>query len=70
MNLAGDLIATCGHDKRIIIWSIKYWKAIKVIEAHKGDIYQVEFSPDSDYLYTCSADGLVNCWEWRTGEFL
>jgi WD40 repeat protein len=41
---------TYEDDKRIIIWSIKTWKPVKVIDGHAGELFQVEFSPDSDYL--------------------
>jgi hypothetical protein len=29
MNIQGSLGATCGEDKRIIVWDLKTWKALK-----------------------------------------
>ncbi|KAH6598835.1 hypothetical protein BASA50_003342 [Batrachochytrium salamandrivorans] len=42
----------------------------RTIDAHKGAIYQVEFSADSDYIYSSSDDGHVLKWDWRAGTLL
>jgi WD40 repeat protein len=36
-------------------------------EAHGGVIFQVEFSGEEGNLITCSEDGLVIIWDWRSG---
>ncbi|KAH6593340.1 hypothetical protein BASA50_007548 [Batrachochytrium salamandrivorans] len=70
INLVGGLLATCGNDKCITVWSVEKGKGLKTIDAHKGAIYQVEFSADSDYIYSSSDDGHVLKWDWRAGTLL
>ncbi|KAH9267221.1 hypothetical protein BASA84_000763 [Batrachochytrium salamandrivorans] len=70
INLVGGLLATGGNDKCITVWSVEKGKGLKTIVAHKGAIYQVEFSADSDYIYSSSDDGHVLKWDWRAGTLL
>ncbi|KAJ3331974.1 hypothetical protein HDU76_001648 [Blyttiomyces sp. JEL0837] len=63
-------ICSAGEDKRIVVWNAKTHKAEKVMEGHKGAIFQVEFTSDGDRLLSCSDDGRVLLWEWRTGTIL
>ncbi|KAH6593359.1 hypothetical protein BASA50_007567 [Batrachochytrium salamandrivorans] len=70
INLVGGLLATGGNDKCITVWSVEKGKGPKTIDAHKGAIYQVEFSADSDYIYSSSDDGHVLKWDWRAGTLL
>ncbi|KAL2918171.1 hypothetical protein HK105_202098 [Polyrhizophydium stewartii] len=68
INIVGSMIVTSGDDKRIIIWSVEKWRALKSIDGHKGIVYQIEFSTDSEYIYSASDDGRVLKWDWKTGE--
>ncbi|EGF83333.1 hypothetical protein BATDEDRAFT_84881 [Batrachochytrium dendrobatidis JAM81] len=70
INLIGTKMATCGNDQRIIVWSLEQWKSIKLLEGHRGAVYQVEFSVDSEYIYSSSDDGRVVKWDWKSGKFL
>ncbi|KAJ3209277.1 hypothetical protein HDU67_006292 [Dinochytrium kinnereticum] len=62
--------ASAGEDKRIVVWNVKSHKAVKVLEGHKGTIFQVEFGSRGDHIYSGSDDGRVLVWEWRTGSCL
>ncbi|KAI9007366.1 WD40-repeat-containing domain protein [Gaertneriomyces semiglobifer] len=70
LNLPGTLLATCGEDKRIVLWNTKNYRAEKVIEAHAGIIYQIEFSADGERLFSASDDGWVRIWDCKTGSGL
>ena len=64
----GSHLASVGEDKRIAFWEIKSATTTKIIEgAHSGVIFQVEFSDDDEILITCSEDGRVLFWNWRSG---
>jgi WD40 repeat protein len=68
-------IASAGDDKRIAVWSIKkrvserfvIFRNFSTFEAHGGAIFQIEFSGTEDNLITCSEDGLVLIWDWKSG---
>ncbi|KAI8839287.1 WD40-repeat-containing domain protein [Chytridium lagenaria] len=62
--------ASAGEDKRIVVWSVKTHKAIKVLEGHKGTIFQIEFASRGEHIFSGSDDGRVFMWEWRTGSCL
>ncbi|KAJ3257903.1 hypothetical protein HK103_004194 [Boothiomyces macroporosus] len=77
IDLNGKYLATAGEDKRIIIWDLKMWKALKllifnsrVVDGHAGAIHQVEFSADGERVLSSSDDGKVIVWEWRSGHQL
>ncbi|KAL5032823.1 hypothetical protein BDEG_20886 [Batrachochytrium dendrobatidis JEL423] len=70
INLIGTKMATCGNDQRIIVWSLEQWKSIKLLEGHRGAVYQVEFSVDSEYIYSSSDDGRVVKWDWKSGSMI
>jgi WD40 repeat protein len=70
ITLLGDYVATCGDDKRIIVWSLKTLKPVKLLDQHNGEVFQVEFSPNGDFLYSAGADGIVNIFEWRSGAVI
>ncbi|KAJ3275010.1 hypothetical protein HDV01_001516 [Terramyces sp. JEL0728] len=68
IDINGRYLATAGEDKRIIIWDLKLWKALKVVEGHNGAIHQVEFSGDGERVISSSDDGKVIVWDWKTGQ--
>ncbi|KAI8894447.1 WD40-repeat-containing domain protein [Globomyces pollinis-pini] len=70
MDISGVLGVTCGDDKRILVWDLRQFRALKVLEGHKGSLYQVEFSPDAENVLSSSDDGRVLIWDWRTGNQL
>ncbi|KAJ3321475.1 hypothetical protein HDV06_004144 [Boothiomyces sp. JEL0866] len=68
VDISGRYLATAGEDKRIIIWDLKMWKALKVVEGHAGAIHQIEFSADGERVISSSDDGKVIVWDWKTGQ--
>ncbi|KNC98818.1 uncharacterized protein SPPG_05795 [Spizellomyces punctatus DAOM BR117] len=69
-NIAGTLLATCGEDKRIVVWNLKSLRAEKVIEAHSGVVYQIAFTEDDSRLLSASDDGRIQIWQWKTGTLV
>ncbi|KAJ3153099.1 hypothetical protein HDU89_000727 [Geranomyces variabilis] len=69
-NANGTLLVAGGDDMRIVVWNVKNFKSEKVIDAHKGVIYQVEFTADSKRVISGSDDGRVSVWDWKTGGLI
>lgn len=67
ISLQGDHFATCSSEGRIIVWRVADWKAAKVIDTRKAEMYQVEFSADGDHVLCSSADGRVDIYNWASG---
>ncbi|KAH6597993.1 hypothetical protein BASA61_002978 [Batrachochytrium salamandrivorans] len=68
-SLAFDGSISCFDINRMAASSWLF-VSTETIDAHKGAIYQVEFSADSDYIYSSSDDGHVLKWDWRAGTLL
>ena len=65
----GQLLASVGEDKRIILWSISEKKVIKHINnSHSEGIYSVCFSQNDSLLVTGSADNTICQWNVSSGE--
>ncbi|KAJ3410356.1 hypothetical protein HDV05_003859 [Chytridiales sp. JEL 0842] len=63
-------IAAGGDDKRVVVWHVKTRKALKVLEGHKGIVYQVEFSHDGERIFSASDDGRLHIYDWRHGTLI
>lgn len=65
----GQMLASVGEDKRIILWSIPEKKVMKHIDnAHSEGIYSVGFSHNDSLLVTGSADSTIRQWEVSSGK--
>jgi hypothetical protein len=67
-NFHEKVIASCGDDKRLLLWDLKQGTAPvqHVASAHKAAIHSVAFSPAVQHLIATGAkDGTVNIWDSR-----
>ena len=65
----GQMLASVGEDKRIILWSIPEKKVIKHINNnHSAGIYSVSFSHNDSLLVTGSADKTICQWHVSSGK--
>lgn len=63
----GSLIASCGGDKTIRIYSLRTHGCISVLEgSHSRTIRCVTWSPSGSHIAAASFDGTVSIWE-KTG---
>lgn len=62
----GKTLATCGYDRKIVIWDIESGEQLREMTGHNGAVYDVGFSPDSKFLVSGSADD--TCKVWRVSD--
>ena len=62
----GKYLASCGADRRVIIWDMKSMKSLKTFEPHKSEVNAVSFSPDSTMLLTCSKQSKISLWNAKS----
>jgi len=60
------VLATCGYDRKIILWDLNNGKKLHELKGHNGAVYDVGFSPDGNYLVSGSADD--TCKVWRVAD--
>ncbi|KAF0916133.1 hypothetical protein E2562_000734 [Oryza meyeriana var. granulata] len=59
----GKLLATGGHDKKVVLWHAETLKQKSILEEHSLLITDVRFSPSIPRLATSSFDKTVRVWD-------
>jgi hypothetical protein len=59
----GKLLATGGHDKKVVLWGTEPLKPKSSLEEHASLITDVRFSPSMSRLATSSFDKTVRVWD-------
>lgn len=71
-NGSGDMIATSGTDKKILLWSLPTHDDencnFGVLSGHKGAVTAVRWLEDQSTLCSSSADATVGFWDTTTGQ--
>ncbi|KAJ8549887.1 hypothetical protein K7X08_033594 [Anisodus acutangulus] len=62
-NSEGELLATAGHDKKVLIWNLGNNNVVNSGEGHVHHITDVRFRPNSTVFATSSLDGTVKMWD-------
>ncbi|CAL5375729.1 unnamed protein product [Camellia sinensis] len=58
----GKLLASAGHDKKVVLWSMDTLKTETTPEEHQYLITDVRFRPNSSQLATVSFDKSLRLW--------
>jgi mono/diheme cytochrome c family protein len=66
----GKLLATCGYDKLVKLWSVDTGTEAATFKDHSDAVYGVSFSRDGKLLASCAADRAVKVWDVATGKRL
>ncbi|EXC24195.1 Transcriptional corepressor LEUNIG [Morus notabilis] len=59
----GKLLASAGHDKKVVLWNMDTLQTESTPEEHKSVITDVRFRPNSTQLGTASFDQSVKLWD-------
>ena len=58
----GKYVCTGGADKRLIVWSARDLKPLKVFSQHRDAITGLSFRHGTNQLYSCSKDRTIKVW--------
>src|SRR5204863_3850012 len=64
----GRLLATCGRDQKVRLWSIENGRKLHELSEHNDDVYSVAFHPDGRSLVSGDAHGNVKQWDVANGR--
>ncbi|KAK6238895.1 hypothetical protein QUC31_004364 [Theobroma cacao] len=65
----GKLLASAGHDKKVVLWNMDTLQTESTPEEHKLVITDVRFRPNSSQLATASVDKSVRLWDIANPSF-
>lgn len=66
----GQLLATAGYDRVIMIWNTLDGQLLRKLEGHNGAIYDLDFDATGKILASASADETIKVWRVENGERL
>ncbi|KAI6694468.1 hypothetical protein NL676_022178 [Syzygium grande] len=65
----GKLLASAGHDNKVVIWNMNTLQTVSMPEEHKSVITDIRFRPNSSQLATASFDKSVRLWDATQPNF-
>jgi WD40 repeat protein len=63
----GRLLATCGNDRLVKIWSAADGSLVRELAGHESHVYNVAFHPDGRHLVSADLRGVVKQWDHDRG---
>ncbi|HEY1380408.1 MAG TPA: WD40 repeat domain-containing protein [Gemmataceae bacterium] len=66
----GRLIASCGNDGLVKLWSAADGSHVRTLEGHGCHVYNLAFHPGGERLVSADLLGIVKDWDWQTGELV
>ena len=64
----GTMLASCGNDHLVKLWSIPGGELIRELAGHTCHVYNVAFHPDGKHLISADLKGVVKVWDVAKGE--
>jgi len=69
-NQDGDLLFTTAKDNKPTVWYADTGERIGTYDHHKGAVWDIDPSWDSEYVVTACADGSARLFETTTGRYI
>ena len=67
----GERLVSCSNDYTMFLWKpTETAQPIARMTGHQQLVYQALFSPDSQYIISCSNDKSIRIWNGFTGQFI
>ncbi|MBE9030149.1 NACHT domain-containing protein [filamentous cyanobacterium LEGE 11480] len=60
-------ILVAGAHSKIYLWNFETEQQIRILSAHKDQVWQLSFSPDGTCLASSSFDMTTRLWDWEKG---
>jgi WD40 repeat protein len=64
----GKILASCGLDQVIRIWSTADGSFVKELQGHNQDVYCLRFHPDGKLLISGDDRGVIKQWDLESGQ--
>lgn len=64
----GKMIASCGNDHRVCVWSTTDGHLLWELKSHASHVYNVAFHPHLPQLASADLMGVVKRWDLTTGK--
>jgi WD40 repeat protein len=65
----GKLLASCGNDNLVKLWSTTEGKLVRELPGHASHVYNVAFHPDGQFLASADLKGTVKVWDVAKGAW-
>ena len=62
------LLASCGNDHLVKLWSASDGKPVRTLEGHACHVYNVAFHPSGKTLVSADLKGIVKEWDVESGK--
>ncbi len=70
VNERGTIIASCGRDSTVRIWTNNASADAKVLKGHSAPCKSVSFNTDGSLLVSSGDDKLVKMWDVEQKKFI
>ncbi len=64
----GKLLASCGRDGVVRLWSPENGHKVRELTDHKEDVFSLAFHPEGKVLVSGDLKGAIRCWDVTTGK--
>ncbi|WP_422926480.1 WD40 repeat domain-containing protein [Singulisphaera sp. PoT] len=66
VNASGKMVATCGNDKAVRLWSAADGAPLASLPGHDKPVYKVLFDPSGQFLISADLQGRIVQWDLAT----